>query len=171
VRMDGVYGAQDAARGASAVDLYWLGLGAGNRSVQWDGRVIEAVNSVAHRRPRFDLYHSALELNLAVGRFLIEQAPVPDAHGATRSVVAEGAVGTRWAGRFQILAIDRSSVTKCGAGGTDASRTSVNGSTARAGSAAMSYTRDGSSRWPPACRRRCGAAMNARRARCGTRTR
>lgn len=34
---------------------------------------------------------------------MIEQAPVRDANGADRGVVAEGAVGARWAGRFRIF--------------------------------------------------------------------
>jgi hypothetical protein len=50
-----------------------------------------------------DLYHSALEVRVAAARFVIEQAPVPDARGEQRGVVAEGPVGTRWAGRFRIF--------------------------------------------------------------------
>ena len=34
---------------------------------------------------------------------MIEQAPVRDARGEQRGVVAEGPVGTRWAGRFRIF--------------------------------------------------------------------
>ena len=34
---------------------------------------------------------------------MIEQAPVRDSNGAERGVVAEGAVGARWAGRFRIF--------------------------------------------------------------------
>jgi hypothetical protein len=34
---------------------------------------------------------------------VIEQAPVPDGKGDRRGVVAEGAVGNRWAGRFRIF--------------------------------------------------------------------
>jgi hypothetical protein len=37
------------------------------------------------------------------GRFVIEQAPVRDKNGWERGVVAEGAVGSRWAGRFRIF--------------------------------------------------------------------
>jgi len=85
------------------IDLYWLPLGAGNRSVQWNGRVFEAVNGLGHRRPRSDLYHSALEIQVPEGRFVIEQAPIPDSHGAERGVVCGGPVGTRWAGRFRIF--------------------------------------------------------------------
>jgi hypothetical protein len=35
------------------------------------------------------------------GRFVIEQAPIRDNNGKERGVVAEGAVGSRWAGRFR----------------------------------------------------------------------
>jgi hypothetical protein len=35
--------------------------------------------------------------------FVIEQTPVPDAHGEQRGVVAGGAVGSRWAGRLRIF--------------------------------------------------------------------
>jgi hypothetical protein len=49
------------------------------------------------------LYHSALEVRVAQSRFVIEQAPVRDAYGEQRGVVAEGPVGIRWAGRFRIF--------------------------------------------------------------------
>lgn len=93
----------DTAQSETAVDLYWLPLGAGNRSVQWNGRVFEAVDAFRHRRPGCDLYHSALVLQVPEGRFVIEMTPVPDAHGAARGVIGEGPVGTRFAGRFRIF--------------------------------------------------------------------
>ena len=34
---------------------------------------------------------------------MIEQTPVPDLSGERRGVVAEGAVGTRWAGRLRVF--------------------------------------------------------------------
>jgi hypothetical protein len=55
------------------------------------------------RRPPCDLYHSALEVRVPEGRFVIEQAPVGDSSGLERGVVADGAVGSRWAGRFRIF--------------------------------------------------------------------
>ncbi len=85
------------------VDLYWLPLGAGGHSVRVNGRVFEAVAAQLQRRPPCDLYHSALEVRVPEGRFVIEQAPIPDSNGGERGVVAEGAVGTRWAGRFRIF--------------------------------------------------------------------
>ena len=55
------------------------------------------------RRPACELYHSALQVQVPEGTFVIEQTPVPDLSGKQRGVVAEGAVGTRWAGRFRIF--------------------------------------------------------------------
>ena len=88
----------------AAVDLYWLPLGAGGTSVRWNGRAFEAVAArVKHRSVR-DLYHSALEVVLPeTGRYVIEQAPVPDGRGADRGVVIEGSVGTRLAGHARIF--------------------------------------------------------------------
>lgn len=87
----------------AAVDLYWLPLGAGGHSVRRYGRVFEAVSAQIERRAACDLYHSALEVRLGGARFVIEQAPVRDACGAERGVVAEAPVGIRWAGRFRIF--------------------------------------------------------------------
>jgi hypothetical protein len=87
----------------AAVDLYWLPLGAGGHSVRLNGRVFEALAARAGRRPACDLYHSALEVRVGTARFVIEMAPVSDAHGERRGVVGEGPVGARWAGRFRIF--------------------------------------------------------------------
>ena len=87
----------------SGIDLYWLPLGAGGHSVRLNGRVFEAVAARLARRPPCDLYHSALEVRGPEGRFVIEQAPVSDGKGSERGVVAEGAVGSRRAGRFRIF--------------------------------------------------------------------
>jgi hypothetical protein len=87
----------------SGVDLYWLPLGAGGHSVRLNGRVFEAVAARLERRAPCDLYHSALEVRVPEGRFVIEQAPAGGGNGGERGVVAEGAVGSRWAGRFRIF--------------------------------------------------------------------
>jgi hypothetical protein len=84
-------------------DLHWLPLGAGGWFVRLNGRVYEACEAAIHRRSRYDLYHSALTVNVPSGRFVIEQTPVLDARGAQRGVVAEGAVGSRWAARLRIF--------------------------------------------------------------------
>ena len=55
------------------------------------------------RRPPCDLYHSALQVRVDGTTFVIEQTPVPDRRGDRRGVVAHGAVGARWAGRFRIF--------------------------------------------------------------------
>jgi len=91
------------AESEPGVDLYWLPLGAGGHSVRLNGRVFEAVAARLERRAPCDLYHSALEVRVAEGRFVIEQTPIPENNGWERGVVAEGAVGSRWAGRFRIF--------------------------------------------------------------------
>ncbi len=88
---------------SAAADLYWLPLGAGGRFVRMNGRIYEACDAAIHRRNRCDLYHSALEVQVPGGRFVIEQTPVPDRHGDRRGVVAEGAVGSRRAARLRIF--------------------------------------------------------------------
>lgn len=87
----------------AGVDLYWLPLGAGGHSVRLNGMVVEAVMSRLEGRLACDLYHSALEVRLPAGRFVIEMAPIRDGDGAHRGVVAEGAVGSRWAGHLRVF--------------------------------------------------------------------
>ena len=92
-----------ADRAAAAVDLYWLPLGAGGHFVRLNGRIYEALVARFQRRPAYDLYHSALQVELPEAKFVIEQAPVHDWSGKDRGVVAEGVVGSQWAGRFRIF--------------------------------------------------------------------
>jgi hypothetical protein len=63
----------------------------------------EAVEARLQRRPVCDLYHSALQMKLRGSTYVIEQAPVHDWSGEERGVAAEGAVGSRRAGRFRIF--------------------------------------------------------------------
>jgi hypothetical protein len=98
-----VRGSEHAAGCAAAVDLYWIPLGAGAHVVRISGKLFEAVSAVVDRRSRFDLYHSALVISSPEGRFVIEQAPVPDLYGGRRGVVAQGPVGMRWLGRFRVF--------------------------------------------------------------------
>ena len=86
-----------------SVDLYWIPLGAGAHIVKISGTLFEAISALVRRRPRCDLYHSALVVHVPEGHFVVEQAPVPDLHGERRGVVAVGPVGMRWAGRFRIF--------------------------------------------------------------------
>ena len=87
----------------AAVDLYWLPLGAGGWFVRRSGRAYEALVAARDRRPRADLYHSALIVTAPEGRFAIESAPIRDDDGNRRGVVSEGAVGHRALGRFRIF--------------------------------------------------------------------
>src|SRR5919108_770894 len=73
----------------AAIDLYWLPLGAGGHSVRLNGLVFEAIAARLQHRDRSDLYHSALEVRVPSGRFVVEQAPAWGV-SAERGVVAEG---------------------------------------------------------------------------------
>jgi hypothetical protein len=87
----------------SQIDLYWLPLGAGGHFVRANGRLYESAKArLEHRRP-FDLYHSALEVRVPDGRFVIEQAPIRASDGPDRGVVAEGPVGSTRLARFSIF--------------------------------------------------------------------
>ncbi|HEY5875202.1 MAG TPA: hypothetical protein VIT64_07880 [Ilumatobacteraceae bacterium] len=97
---------QDARTGAPAarLDLYWIPLGAGARVVRISGATYEAIASIAQRRPRRALYHSALIATIGDETTVIEMAPIPDTRGRReRGVGAEAPVGTRWAGRFRMF--------------------------------------------------------------------
>jgi len=85
------------------VELYWLPLGAGGHSVRYNGRVYEALVAARTRRPRRDLYHSALMVTVPGGRYVIESAPIPDSDGAARGVVLEGPVGSRLLRRWRLF--------------------------------------------------------------------
>lgn len=55
------------------------------------------------RRPRYDLYHSGLEVRSPEGRYVIEMAPIRAGGDPDRGVVAEGAVGSSLIGRFKVF--------------------------------------------------------------------
>ena len=88
---------------AASVDLDWLPLGAGGSFVRLNGRAYEALGARLRGRPACDLYHSALQVDVAEGTYVIEQTPIPDLSGERRGVVAEGAVGSRWAGTLRVF--------------------------------------------------------------------
>jgi hypothetical protein len=85
------------------LDLYWIPLGAGAKVVRASGRIYEALAASAQRRPRQDLFHSALVASLPDGRYFVEMTPVPDHDGGQRGVVGGGAVGSRLLGRFRLF--------------------------------------------------------------------
>jgi hypothetical protein len=86
----------------SGIDLYWLPLGAGGHFVRLNGKVFERFAARRERRERLDLYHSALQVYLPEGRFVVEQAPAWG-EGSRRGVVAGGAVGARVLGRLRLF--------------------------------------------------------------------
>ena len=90
-------------RPTATVELYWIPLGAGQHVVRISGKTFEALSSLVQRRPSRDLYHSALAVTVPEGRYTIEMTPIPDTDGAQRGVVAEGSVGTKWAGRLRLF--------------------------------------------------------------------
>jgi hypothetical protein len=92
-----------ARRPDVSLQLFWIPLGAGQVVVRASGRSFEALSATVQRRPACALYHSALAVRVPEGRFVIEMAPIPDVHGDRRGVVAEGPVGTRWAGRLRVF--------------------------------------------------------------------
>ena len=87
----------------TAVELYWLPLGAGGVVVRFCGRMYERLRALIERRRPRDLYHCALEVVVPEGHFTIELTPVQDAGGASRGVSREGPVGSRWLGRFRLF--------------------------------------------------------------------
>ena len=78
-------------------------MGAGGHVVRWNGKAYEAIKAFMEHRPRYALYHTALEVGVPGGRFVIESAPIRDQRGRQRGVVAEGPVGASWAGRFRLF--------------------------------------------------------------------
>jgi hypothetical protein len=80
------------------IQLFWLPLGAGGRSVRWNGRVFEALTARHEHRPAQDLDHSALAVRLGDERYVIEMAPAWSRAADDRGVVRTGAVGLRWLG-------------------------------------------------------------------------
>src|SRR6478672_10534031 len=89
--------------GSATVLLHWLPLGAGGRSVRWNGRALEAVASRWRQRTPADLVHAALEVHLGPERFVVEMAPAWGGPPTDRGVVVEGPVGSRVLGRSPYL--------------------------------------------------------------------
>ena len=98
-----VSGTDDARTPTASVDLLWIPLGAGAHVVRLSGKLFEAISAGVQRRRRCDLYHSALEIAVPEGHYVVEMTPIPDGHGQRRGVVVEGPVGTRLAGRFRLF--------------------------------------------------------------------
>jgi hypothetical protein len=82
---------------SATVKLFWLPLGAGGRSVRWNGRLFEWLAAWRDGRVPRTLYHSALEVRIGVDRHVIEMAPAWAALGE-RGVVKVGPVAARCLG-------------------------------------------------------------------------
>jgi hypothetical protein len=97
------------------VDLYWipLGAGVGGAVVRWSGRLYEALAATVARRPRHDLFHSALVVHVDGVSTAVEMAPVWTKRG-DRGVVSEGAVGGRFLGRSRMFRYE----VRCWRGGS-----------------------------------------------------
>jgi hypothetical protein len=95
--------ADEGAHHVVGVDLFWIPLGADAHVVRVSGRMYEGLTARLHHRPVCALYHSALEVTVPDGRYVIEQAPVPDGSGERRGVVAAGPVGSPLLGRFRVF--------------------------------------------------------------------
>ena len=87
----------------ATVDLCWIPLGAGEHVVRLSGKTYEALKAFSEHRPRYALYHTALEVAVSDGRFVIESAPIPNLRPWERGVVGEGRVGMRLAGGFRLF--------------------------------------------------------------------
>ena len=95
-----------AAESSSAgVDLLWIPLGAGGVGfVRMNGRIYEAIKARSERRAPLPLYHTALEVHLPEGRFIVENAwPSPNDDTASRGVVVEGPVYNRRIARLRVF--------------------------------------------------------------------
>ena len=151
---------------SAAVDLYWipLGAGAGRAIVQWSGRLCEALAAALARRPRCDLFHSALEIHVEGVTAAVEMAPVWMKRG-DRGVVAEGPVGARFLGRSRLFRYE----VRCWRGGSI--RTWQLQWAGPSGSAAIPTQPGGSSTSSRSSQPAHGVVTSWARARCGTRTR
>jgi hypothetical protein len=88
----------------ATVDLYWLPLGAGGWFVRLNGRVYEQMEAFREHRSPLDLYHTALEVTVPEGRFVIENAwPIGNSDLAARGVTSEGPVWDHRLGRFRVF--------------------------------------------------------------------
>jgi hypothetical protein len=93
-----------AAASQASIELYWLPLGAGGWFVRLNGRIYEAIHAFLERRRPLALYHTALQVRVPEGRFVIENSwPIPDADGPSRGVVVEGPVASRRMARFRMF--------------------------------------------------------------------
>jgi len=88
----------------AGIFLWWLPLGAGGHFVRLNGRIYELIRSRREHRPPLELYHTALEVVVPEGRYVIENAwPIPDDHPDDRGVTVQGPVGLAALGRTRVF--------------------------------------------------------------------
>jgi hypothetical protein len=77
--------------------LYWIPLGAGGSGfVRLNGRIYEGIAAGLQHRQAMALYHTALQVEVPEGRFVVETMwPSPDDDTDSRGVVVTGPVGSR----------------------------------------------------------------------------
>jgi hypothetical protein len=97
----------------ASIDLYWLPLGAGGRSVRFNGRLFEALVARHEQRRALDLYHSALEVWSDGDRYVIEMGPEGSGSSQARGAVCGGPVGLRILGRSRLFRYE----VRCARGG------------------------------------------------------
>jgi hypothetical protein len=83
--------------------IYWIPLGAGGSGiVRASGRLYERIVAQREHRPPLSLLHTALEVRIAAGSYIVETVwPPPDTQGVARGVVMEAPVGARPLGRLR----------------------------------------------------------------------
>ena len=87
------------------VDLLWIPLGAGAALpiVRWSGHAYERIAAARNRRPRCDLFHSALEVRTAADRYVVEMTPAWGPGRSGEGAVATGPVGFVALGRARLF--------------------------------------------------------------------
>lgn len=85
----------------ASVDLFWIPLGAGGHFVRWNGRLYEWWSAHREHRAPAVLYHCGLMIRLDDLTYAVEMGPVWNVSAASRGVLVEGPVGSRWLGRFR----------------------------------------------------------------------
>ena len=81
--------------------------------MRWSGHLYEVAAAALARRPRYDLFHSALEVSVNGVTAAVEMAPVWTKRG-DRGVVSEGPVGARLLGRSRLFRYE----VRCWVGGS-----------------------------------------------------
>ncbi len=87
----------------AGIDLFWIPLGAeGSGFVRLNGRLYEAITAYFEGRRPCALYHTALNVYVPEGCFVVETMwPSPGGNNASRGVVLVGPVASRLLARFR----------------------------------------------------------------------